>query len=69
MADRVVLATGAWSPSLVDLKGQCVSKVTFACGSAFLLSWITNTHPRRRLGFWRISNSIRMKLRCTEECL
>ncbi|KAK4685229.1 sarcosine oxidase / L-pipecolate oxidase, partial [Tremellales sp. Uapishka_1] len=26
MADRVVLATGAWSPSLVDLQGQCVSK-------------------------------------------
>jgi glycine/D-amino acid oxidase-like deaminating enzyme len=28
MADRVVLATGAWSPSLVDLQGQCVSKVS-----------------------------------------
>ncbi|UPK94050.1 hypothetical protein LCI18_004985 [Fusarium solani-melongenae] len=25
-ADKVVLATGAWSPALVDLEGQCVSK-------------------------------------------
>ncbi|KAL4872839.1 hypothetical protein BDV12DRAFT_161600 [Aspergillus spectabilis] len=25
-ADKVVLATGAWSPTLVDLEGQCVSK-------------------------------------------
>ncbi|KAJ9112681.1 hypothetical protein QFC22_006183 [Naganishia vaughanmartiniae] len=25
-ADRVVMATGAWSPSLIDLAGQCVSK-------------------------------------------
>jgi sarcosine oxidase/L-pipecolate oxidase len=29
-ADRVVLATGAWSPTLVDLEGQCVSKVRAA---------------------------------------
>jgi glycine/D-amino acid oxidase-like deaminating enzyme len=27
-ADRVVMATGAWSPSLIDLAGQCVSKVS-----------------------------------------
>jgi sarcosine oxidase/L-pipecolate oxidase len=26
-ADSVVLAAGAWSPALVDLQGQCVSKV------------------------------------------
>jgi sarcosine oxidase/L-pipecolate oxidase len=26
-ADKVVLATGAWSPALVDLDDQCVSKV------------------------------------------
>lgn len=26
-ADKVVLATGAWSPALVDLEDQCVSKV------------------------------------------
>lgn len=26
-ADRVVLAAGAWTPTLVDLEGQCVSKV------------------------------------------
>ncbi|KAH8089005.1 FAD dependent oxidoreductase [Filobasidium floriforme] len=25
-AERVVMATGAWTPSLVDLEGQCVSK-------------------------------------------
>ena len=29
-ADRIVMATGAWSPSLIDLKGQCVSKVCSA---------------------------------------
>jgi sarcosine oxidase/L-pipecolate oxidase len=28
-ADKVVLAAGAWSPVLVDLKEQCVSKVRF----------------------------------------
>ena len=28
LADRVVLATGAWSPSLVDLEEQCCSKVS-----------------------------------------
>jgi hypothetical protein len=26
-ADKVVLAAGAWSPALVDLEDQCVSKV------------------------------------------
>lgn len=26
--DKVVLATGAWSPALIDLEGQCCSKVT-----------------------------------------
>ena len=26
-ADKVVLATGAWSPTLVDLEDQCCSKV------------------------------------------
>jgi len=26
-ADVVVLATGAWSPTLIDLEGQCISKV------------------------------------------
>ena len=26
-ADKVVLAAGAWSPTLVDLQDQCVSKV------------------------------------------
>lgn len=28
-ADKVVLAAGAWSPVLVDLEDQCVSKVSF----------------------------------------
>lgn len=27
-AERVVMATGAWTPSLVDLEGQCVSKAS-----------------------------------------
>lgn len=27
-ADKVVLATGAWSPTLIDLENQCVSKVS-----------------------------------------
>lgn len=27
-ADKVVLATGAWSPTLIDLEDQCVSKVS-----------------------------------------
>lgn len=26
-ADKVVLATGAWTPALIDLQEQCVSKV------------------------------------------
>jgi len=26
-ADIVIMATGAWSPALIDLEGQCVSKV------------------------------------------
>ena len=31
-ADKVVLAAGAWSPTLVDLQDQCVSKV-YCCNS------------------------------------
>lgn len=27
-AERVVLACGAWTPTLVDLQGQCISKVS-----------------------------------------
>lgn len=27
-ADRVIIAAGAWTPTLIDLKGQCVSKVS-----------------------------------------
>jgi sarcosine oxidase/L-pipecolate oxidase len=26
-ADLVIIATGAWSPTLIDLQGQCISKV------------------------------------------
>jgi hypothetical protein len=37
LGDRVVLATGAWSPALVDLQGQCTSKVHFLCGRVKLL--------------------------------
>lgn len=33
-ADVVVMATGAWSPSLIDLEGQCESKVSAnICGA------------------------------------
>jgi hypothetical protein len=36
-ADKVVLATGAWSPTLIDLEDQCVSKVRhdICIGGAF----------------------------------
>jgi sarcosine oxidase/L-pipecolate oxidase len=27
-ADKIVLAAGAWSPTLIDLEDQCVSKVS-----------------------------------------
>lgn len=30
-ADLVIMATGAWSPTLIDLEGQCVSKVKPLC--------------------------------------
>ncbi len=30
-ADLVVFAAGAWSPTLLDLEGQCVSKVSRIC--------------------------------------
>lgn len=29
-SDKVILAAGAWSPTLVDLEDQCVSKVSRA---------------------------------------
>jgi len=32
-ADLVVFAAGAWSPTLLDLEGQCVSKVGHLVGS------------------------------------
>lgn len=35
-AERIIMATGAWSPTLVDLEGQCVSKVRLVplfCGA------------------------------------
>lgn len=37
-ADKVVLAAGAWSPTLVDLEDQCVSKVCLrytSCPSSY----------------------------------
>ena len=36
-ADKVVLATGAWSPTLVDLEDQCCSKVNLS-----LVAWKVN---------------------------
>ena len=37
-AERVVMATGAWTPSLVDLEGQCVSKASIPCNTFSRLS-------------------------------
>lgn len=31
LADRVIMATGAWTPSLIHLEDQCVSKVSGWC--------------------------------------
>jgi len=48
-ADKVVLAAGAWSPVLVDLEEQCVSKVSETGEGGFYFSASTlnnNTLPR-----------------------
>lgn len=36
--DKVVLAAGAWSPTLVDLEDQCCSKVSESMRSSDTLS-------------------------------
>jgi sarcosine oxidase/L-pipecolate oxidase len=36
LADKVVLAAGAWSPTLVDLEDQCCSKVRLSYLAASL---------------------------------
>ena len=56
-ADKVVLAAGAWSPVLVDLEEQCVSKVSLGEHIVSLQKSDTkslgmgicthSTHPRR----------------------
>lgn len=35
-ADKIVLAAGAWSPTLIDLEGQCVSKVILSIDGSYL---------------------------------
>jgi glycine/D-amino acid oxidase-like deaminating enzyme len=42
-ADKVVLAAGAWSPTLVDLQDQCVSKV---CSFNPILIEFSNSNRR-----------------------
>lgn len=44
-ADKVVLAAGAWSSTLVDLEDQCVSKVS--CGH--FPCWRLTGFPESRL--------------------
>ena len=55
-ADKVVLAAGAWSPTLVDLEDQCVSKVSLSIDlkKEMLIS---------RHGFTRTCSSPRKKLK------
>ena len=42
-ADLVIMATGAWSPSLIDLEGQCESKVSLP---TFVTVCFKTTEPR-----------------------
>lgn len=55
-ADKVVLAAGAWSPVLVDLEEQCVSKVGFPPMRYFI-----STSDTVRLGYMLTYNSHRKK--------
>lgn len=63
-ADKVVLAAGAWSPVLIDLEDQCVSKVSTR-------SWVENNLPAKiishntRPGSLLISNSHHKKWQST----
>ena len=47
-ADKVVLAAGAWSPVLVDLEEQCVSKVSETV--FFFASTLNTTHYQNFVG-------------------
>lgn len=64
-SDKVVLAAGAWSPTLVDLEDQCCSKVRVArprsCGSAPLIGGVS------RPGYTHISNSPQTRPQSTLE--
>lgn len=52
-ADLVIMATGAWSPVLLDLEGQCISKVSvlgsqkWQSDDSELAIWTYTTHARR----------------------
>lgn len=62
-ADKVVLAAGAWSPVLVDLEEQCVSKV------GLCKRYLKLRSDLGRLGYTLIYNSRLRKQRSTKMCL
>lgn len=56
-AERIIMATGAWSPALVDLEGQCVSKV--GSGRSVDNGVLVHRHPSqlyRSVGYTRTSS-------------
>lgn len=52
-ADKVVLAAGAWSPTLVDLEDQCCSKVRLSFSPVVVYDDLTKS---RRLGCMHTSS-------------
>lgn len=70
-ADKVVMAAGAWTPALIDLEDQCVSKVgrlhgTQAVFQTDRLGLGTGSYPahsRRGCGLQGHSRCIRRRLR------
>lgn len=61
-ADKVVLAAGAWSPALVDLEDQCVSKVRL---TVYVYRYATNVDGIRP-GYTPICSSHLKKLPLTK---
>lgn len=69
-ADKIVLAAGAWSPTLVDLEDQCVSKVS--TGHHCLRVPVVSrqlTQQQSRPGSSRIFNSRLKRQPHTRMCL
>jgi sarcosine oxidase/L-pipecolate oxidase len=72
-ADKVVLAAGAWSPVLVDLEEQCVSKVSLGEHIVSLLESDTkspgmgicthSTYPRRGCRIQKRTRSLQWRRR------